>query len=221
MQRYGLIERIKEASIIGVIMQTANQSIQDSSSSDSSQTYNSNSVWNIIKDTIQKAGKKCYELLIGKLNEPKLQNFISIDLYVLIAWRENSFYFDEEFAGKISHSAKPVVTPYELLVALHPSFEWESKASTDYHTYVGKADENSKLSEQEFAEALDIDTSEREENLQLMKLEYGELANVFEQLTIERFRQMTFTGLEIVDSEEPSKLENGKVGIATSYQQIE
>lgn len=53
-----------------------------------------------------------------------------------------------------------------------------------------------------------------------MRLEYGELANVFEQSTIERFQQMTFKGLEIIEDDTPATLENGKFGIATNYEQM-
>lgn len=89
---------------------------------------------NLIKSLISKSGKKYYELLIGKLNEPKIQNFVSIgndkppllciDLFVVIAWRENSIYYTTQFG-------KPVVTPYEVGLAL-AGLEWESRVITDF-----------------------------------------------------------------------------------------
>ena len=39
---------------------------------------------NKLKDVIRKAAKKPYEILIGKLNEPKLRNLAIVDLYVLV-----------------------------------------------------------------------------------------------------------------------------------------
>ena len=61
---------------------------------------------------------------------------------------------------------------------------------------------------------------ERQEQHQIMIKEYGELANVFEQTTIERFKEMTFKGLEINEDSTPASLEDGKFGIASSYKLV-
>lgn len=72
------------------------------------------------------AGKKCYEVLVGKLNEPKLKNLPTIDLYVYVGCRETSLISSKEFM-------MPVATPHELLMALLPDlFPWQSKITTDF-----------------------------------------------------------------------------------------
>jgi len=72
------------------------------------------------------AGKKCYEVLVGKLNEPKLKNLPTIDLYVYVGCRETSLISSKEFM-------MPVATPHELLMALLPGlFPWQSKITTDF-----------------------------------------------------------------------------------------
>lgn len=38
-----------------------------------------------LKQVIDKADKKVYEVVIGKLNEPKILNFTSVDLFVVLA----------------------------------------------------------------------------------------------------------------------------------------
>ena len=91
MQRYGLVSKIQESEIILII----NQSITNTSDSEKS-----NCVCNMLKDVITKSGKKYYEILIGKLNEPKIENFVSADLCVLVACRENKFYYDEQFGAR-------------------------------------------------------------------------------------------------------------------------
>ena len=62
MQRYNNTEKIKDAQIIGILIGTV-------------AVDNYMEIINSVKISIMKAGKKYYEVLIGKLNEPKLKNF--------------------------------------------------------------------------------------------------------------------------------------------------
>lgn len=55
--------------------------------------------------------KKSYTISVGKLNPAKLANFLEIECYVLVACPENSLIDAKEFY-------QPIVTPYELEVAL-------------------------------------------------------------------------------------------------------
>lgn len=73
---------------------------------------------NKLKEIIAKSGKKPYEMLVGKLNEPKLKNLAIVDLYVLVSCRETSLVDSREFMAT-------VVTPHEVLMALMPNrFPW-------------------------------------------------------------------------------------------------
>lgn len=75
---------------------------------------------------ILRSGKKCYEVLVGKLNEPKLKNLPTIELYVYIGCRETSLISSKEFMI-------PVATPHEVLLALLPElFPWQCKITTDF-----------------------------------------------------------------------------------------
>jgi diphthamide biosynthesis enzyme Dph1/Dph2-like protein len=64
MQRYNLIEKVKAETtqVIGILIGSV---VVD----------HYMEIINAIKVTAVKAGKKYYEVLIGKLNEPKLKNF--------------------------------------------------------------------------------------------------------------------------------------------------
>ena len=57
------------------------------------------------------ANKKCYEVLVGKLNEPKLKNLAVVDMYVYVGCRETSLIDKTDFL-------MPVVTPHEVFMAL-------------------------------------------------------------------------------------------------------
>ena len=114
MKRYANVERVNESEIIGLLMGTVT-------------CDNHMQILNQLKRSILKQGKKFYEVLIGKINEPKLRNFQFIDLYVIIACPEMSMVDFKRFNVH-------VVTPHEALMALEPSiFPWESKIITDYN----------------------------------------------------------------------------------------
>ncbi len=51
-----------------------------------------------------------YTIAVGKLNVPKMANFLEVDVFVLVACPENSLLDSSQFY-------KPVVTPYEMEVA--------------------------------------------------------------------------------------------------------
>ena len=51
-----------------------------------------------------------YTIAVGKLNVPKMANFLEIDVFVLVACPENSLLDSQEFY-------KPVVTPFEMEIA--------------------------------------------------------------------------------------------------------
>jgi diphthamide biosynthesis protein 2 len=56
-------------------------------------------------------------LAVGKPSPAKLGNFLEIDVFCLIACPENSLLDSREFM-------RPVVTPYELSLALDSEFKW-------------------------------------------------------------------------------------------------
>ena len=84
------------------------------------------SLINKLKEAIKRAGRKPYEILVGKLNEPKLKNLSIVDLYVFVSCRETSMIDSRDFMAT-------VVTPHEVFMAYMPSiFPWQSKIITDF-----------------------------------------------------------------------------------------
>ena len=70
MQRYALIEKVKdeETQVIGILIGSV---VVD----------HYMELINNLKLTAARAGKKYYEVLIGKLNEPKLKNFQFVSFF--------------------------------------------------------------------------------------------------------------------------------------------
>lgn len=93
---------------------------------------------NKLKREILRNNKKFYEILIGKINEPKLKNFQFIDLYVIVACPQMSIV---SFNKWNMH----VVTPHEALIALDPNnYQWNSQISTDYNALLTTQDQTTK-----------------------------------------------------------------------------
>ena len=104
MRRYVMIEKTKDADRIGILVGTLGVS-----------RYGL--IIDQVREVIKKAGKKAYTFLVGKPNVPKLANFPEVDVFVLIACPENSLLDSKEFL-------KPVITPFELDVALNANRQW-------------------------------------------------------------------------------------------------
>ncbi len=104
MKRYMLVEKVKEADRVGILVGTLGASRYAS-------------IIDCIRKTVKEAGKRVYTFLVGKPNVPKLANFPEIDVFVLVACPENSLLDSKEFF-------KPIITPFELDVALNQNREW-------------------------------------------------------------------------------------------------
>lgn len=103
-RRYAKLLNLTTAGIIGILINTL--SVANYLSSIDS-----------IRKQIAAAGKKSYTIVVGKLNPAKLANFAEIDGWVVVGCWESSLV--EEDAGFY----RPVLTPFELEVALMPDEE--------------------------------------------------------------------------------------------------
>lgn len=112
MKRYYAIERAKDANVVGILVGTLG-------------VADYLAVIQQLKETLHRAGKKSYLFAMGKLNVPKLANFLEIDIFVLIACPQNSLLDSTEFY-------KPVVTPFEMEVACNRKREWSEEYVTDF-----------------------------------------------------------------------------------------
>lgn len=112
MKRYYLIEKAKDASIVGILIGTLG-------------VANYMDILNRLKILIKKAGKKSYVFIVGKINVAKLANFMEIDVFVLIACAENTLLDSSEYY-------KPVLTPFEMEIACNRDREWTGDYPTEF-----------------------------------------------------------------------------------------
>ncbi|KAK9695027.1 Diphthamide biosynthesis protein 2, variant 2 [Basidiobolus ranarum] len=126
MKRYFLVQKAKDADVIGIVVGTLGVS-----------SYMS--MIEHLKKLIKKAGKKQYTFVMGKLNVAKMANFMEIDIYVLVACPENSLIDSKEFY-------RPVVTPFELEIALSKNKEWTGEYVTEFQELIQDGDEEEVVS---------------------------------------------------------------------------
>ena len=138
---------------------------------------------NKLKEVILKHGKKPYEILVGKLNEPKLRNLAIVDLYVLVSCPETSLIDSKEFMAT-------VVTPHELLMALMPvRFPWQCKIITDFTILLDMLQRGADQEEEEEEEVKTAEevAEELEDQMQLVKVEHRDLVPIFTPQVLQRF----------------------------------
>ncbi|KAK7099928.1 2-(3-amino-3-carboxypropyl)histidine synthase subunit 2-like [Littorina saxatilis] len=112
MKRFYMIERAKDARIVGILAGTLGVS-------------RTRDVITHLKTLVKNAGKKSYTFVVGKLNVAKLANFLEVDVFVLVACQQNTLMDSKEFL-------KPVVTPFEMEVACNQARQWTGDYITDF-----------------------------------------------------------------------------------------
>ena len=113
-RRYALVTSLATVSIWGILINTLS-------------VKNYLKVVDYVKGRISAAGKKSYLFVVGKLNAAKVANFSEIGGWVVIGCWETSLVDSKDFY-------KPVITPFELEIALKNDKErlWTGEWSADF-----------------------------------------------------------------------------------------
>jgi diphthamide biosynthesis protein 2 len=112
MRRYYLVQQAREAEVVGILVGTLSASQRTP-------------MLHALKALCRRAARKHYVFIMGKLNAAKLANFAEVGVYVLLGSAEHSLLDAKDFY-------RPVVTPYELHVALAEGAEWTGEYMLDY-----------------------------------------------------------------------------------------
>lgn len=115
-RRFMAVEQAKVAKTVGIVVGTlAARRFRDV-------------LWGL-KRLVRAAGRGCYTFVIGKLKPEKLANFGEIDVFVLVGAGDSALVDTREFP-------KPVVLPYEAVLAFNPEVEWDGKIVLDFDELV-------------------------------------------------------------------------------------
>ncbi|KAK9060958.1 hypothetical protein SSX86_019854 [Deinandra increscens subsp. villosa] len=118
-RRYYLVEKAKDASIVGILVGTLG-------------VAGYLSMIHQIKEMITKAGKKAYTLVMGRPNPSKLANFPECDVFIYISCSQTALLDSKEFLA-------PVITPFEAILAFNRGSEWTGKYVMEFQDLVASA----------------------------------------------------------------------------------
>ena len=104
-----------------------------------------------LRQVLAQGHKKAYTISVGKLNPAKLANFAEIECFVLVACPENSLVDAKVWFISISSFIalsdqpqrhqdffRPIVTPFELQLALQPSPTWTGEYVLDFEEVLAR-----------------------------------------------------------------------------------
>lgn len=120
MKRYRNMQVARTASTIGVLVNTLSLA-------------NTRVLLNHITRSIVEAGKKHYMFVVGKPNVAKLANFECVDVWCVLGCGQSGIIIDT-----FGDYFKPIITPYELKLALMPQVTWTGKWVTDFDTMLAQ-----------------------------------------------------------------------------------
>lgn len=116
-RRYALLSHARTAGIIGVLVNTLN-------------VKNYLPMISMVKRQIREAGRKSYLVVVGKVNVEKVANFSEVEVWVGVGCWEQGIVGSE--SGREFY--RPVITPFELTMALDKEKPWTGEWITDFES---------------------------------------------------------------------------------------
>ncbi|SJL06508.1 related to Diphthamide biosynthesis protein 2 [Armillaria ostoyae] len=213
MRRYAVVQKARDADVFGILVGTLG-------------VANYLPLIKHIREILKRAHKKSYTISVGKLNPAKLANFLEVECFVLVACPENSLIDAKDFL-------RPIVTPYELEIALQAEQNWTGRYILDFEKL---------LAEQDRLEVQNGQTEDRDQPMFSLitgryrhAKRYGDTLSIDSQALVARngdssiarlpdsaagdfLQTRAYRGLDMrVGEDSPSVLEQGRVGIASGY----
>ncbi|RDB21855.1 Diphthamide biosynthesis protein 2 [Hypsizygus marmoreus] len=226
MRRYAAVQKARDADVFGILVGTLGVA----------------SYLPLIKHLrklLTRAHKKSYTISVGKLNPSKLANFLEIECFVLVACPENSVIESKEFL-------RPIVTPFELEVALRSEQSWTGRYVLDFERLLvdgadskpesngprGEGDEEEEDSDRPVFSLITgtyrhakrygettLPMLESDSAAMILRNQDSSVARLSDSAAGQFLQTRTYQGLETrVGEDAPSVLEQGRSGIARGYQ---
>jgi diphthamide biosynthesis protein 2 len=112
-RRYRYVNATRAAATIGILVNTLS-------------IKNIDEILKRVQNWIVQSGKKHYTFVVGKPNVPKLANFEVVDVWVILGCSLGGIIVD------CSEYYKPIITPYELNLALQKEIMWTGRWLIDF-----------------------------------------------------------------------------------------
>ena len=123
MKRYKYMHVARTAGCIGILVNTLS-------------LRNTKETINKLIQLIKQNGKKHYLFVVGKPNVAKLANFDPVDIWCILGCGQSGIIVDQ-----INEFYKPIITPYELTMALNQEVTWTGKWVTDFEAALKDVEE--------------------------------------------------------------------------------
>ncbi|KAL8171259.1 hypothetical protein V2J09_023063 [Rumex salicifolius] len=111
-RRYYLVEKAKDANIVGILVGTLG-------------VAGYLHMIHQIKQLIMSSGKKVYIFAMGRPNPAKLANFPECDVFVYISCAETALMDSKEFLA-------PVISPFEAIIAFGRGMQWTGEYTLQF-----------------------------------------------------------------------------------------
>ncbi|EED77850.1 predicted protein, partial [Postia placenta Mad-698-R] len=216
MRRYAVVQKARDADVFGILVGTLGVA-----------SYLP--LISHLRTILSRAHKKSYTISVGKLNPAKLANFLEIDCFVLVACPENSLIDAKDFL-------RPIITPYELEIALRTEQSWTGQYVLDFDKLLTQqnppegSDED--LDQPVFslvtgkyrhAKRYGAPASSHETSVassaMVLRNHDNTVATLSDSAAGQFLQSRSFRGLEArLGQDAPSILEQGRSGIARGYQ---
>ncbi|KAI9292716.1 diphthamide biosynthesis protein, partial [Neoconidiobolus thromboides FSU 785] len=180
MRRYVQVQKAKDSTTFGICVGTLG-------------IENSMEMIEKVENLIKSKGGKSYTFVMGKLNVAKLANFMEIDIFILIACPENSLIDSKEFF-------KPIVTPFELELALDSRLEWNGTYSTEFEAIFNSKEKNEETKEDENGDG-DENINDEDEDKPHFSLITGKFVAPRRHINIAMDNETNSSSLTTVNSE--------------------
>lgn len=118
MKRYKFMHVARTAGTVGILVNTLS-------------LRNTKETINKLTKLLKENGKKHYMFVVGKPNVAKLANFEPIDVWCILGCGQGGIVLDQ-----YNEFYKPIVTPYELIMALDNEVTWTGQWITDFEKII-------------------------------------------------------------------------------------
>ncbi|KAH8109767.1 diphthamide biosynthesis protein [Phellopilus nigrolimitatus] len=223
MRRYALLQKARDADVYGILIGTLGVA-----------SYLP--LITHLRSQLKRAHKKSYTVSVGKINPSKLANFMEIECWIWVACSEGMVDSKDYL--------RPIITPYELELALQPEPSWTGKYVFDFQELLAKASLEEENNEKENIDSKDGDLDTDRPMFSLVTgtyrhaKRYGDvkhestaatqdlihrtqesaLARTSDRAAAQFLHSRTYQGLDPhFGQDEPGVLEQGRSGIARGY----
>ncbi|KOG98145.1 2-(3-amino-3-carboxypropyl)histidine synthase [Saccharomyces eubayanus] len=124
MKRYKYMHVARTAGCIGILVNTLS-------------LRNTRETINELIKLIRAREKKHYLFVVGKPNVAKLANFEDIDIWCILGCNQSGIIIDQ-----FNEFYKPIITPYELNLALSEEVTWTGKWIVDFKDAIDEIEQN-------------------------------------------------------------------------------